>query len=146
MKINTNLSWQYHVNDISMKLKRVNSVASKMREYVSLKILLFCYFLILVILRLSCLGSKLYFYSTNCNFTKEIARIINFQPRFSNTSPVPCLSKGQSKTCHIKFAKERGIQNVNSLYTGGWSLKSERKRTGEGSQAYLFVHSLKIIA
>ena len=35
---------------------------------------------------LPCLGSELYEYSTNSNFTKKAVRIINFQPRNSHTS------------------------------------------------------------
>ena len=47
VKIDTNLSWQYHVNDISVKLNRANALLFKMRKYVSCKILrsiYFCYF------------------------------------------------------------------------------------------------------
>ena len=36
LKIDANLSWQYHVNDLFIKLNRVNAL---MRKYVSLKIL-----------------------------------------------------------------------------------------------------------
>ena len=39
VKIDTNLSWQYHVNDLSIKLNRANVLPFKMRKYVSL-----CYF------------------------------------------------------------------------------------------------------
>ena len=39
VKIDTNLSWEYHVNDLSIKLNRANALLFKMREYVSLKIL-----------------------------------------------------------------------------------------------------------
>ena len=38
VKINTNLSWQCHVNDPSIKLNRANALLLKMRKYVSLKI------------------------------------------------------------------------------------------------------------
>ena len=37
VKIDTNISWQYHVNDLSIKLNRANALLSKMRKYVSLK-------------------------------------------------------------------------------------------------------------
>ena len=37
--IDTNLSWQYHLNDLSIKLNRPNALLFKMRKYVSLKIL-----------------------------------------------------------------------------------------------------------
>ena len=39
VKIDTNLSWQYHVNDISIKLNKVNALLFRMRKYVSCKIL-----------------------------------------------------------------------------------------------------------
>ena len=45
-KIDTNLSWQYHVNDLSIKLNRANALHLKMRKYVSLKILRSIYFAI----------------------------------------------------------------------------------------------------
>ena len=44
VKIDTNLSWQYHVNDLSVKLNRANALHFKMRKYVSLKILSSIYF------------------------------------------------------------------------------------------------------
>ena len=46
MKIDTNLSWQYHVNDLFIKLNRANALF-KMREYVSLNTLRSIYFAIL---------------------------------------------------------------------------------------------------
>ena len=46
VKIGTTLSWQYHVNDLSIKLNRANALLSKMRKYVSLKILKSIYFAI----------------------------------------------------------------------------------------------------
>ena len=38
VKIDTNLSWQYHVNDLFVKLDRANALLFKMRKYVSLNI------------------------------------------------------------------------------------------------------------
>ena len=46
VKIYINLSWQYHVNDLSIKLNRANALLLKMRKYVSLKILRSIYFAI----------------------------------------------------------------------------------------------------
>ena len=46
VKIDTTLSWQYHVNDLSIKLNRTNALLFKMRKYVSLKILKSIYFAI----------------------------------------------------------------------------------------------------
>ena len=39
VKIDTKLSWQYHVNDLPVKLNRANALLFKMRKYVSCKIL-----------------------------------------------------------------------------------------------------------
>ena len=39
VKIDTNLSWQYPVNDLSIKLNRASALLFKMRIYVSLNIL-----------------------------------------------------------------------------------------------------------
>ena len=36
VKIDTNLSWQYHVNDLSIKLNGANALLFKLRKYVSL--------------------------------------------------------------------------------------------------------------
>ena len=38
VKIDTNLNWQYHVNDLSIKLNRANALLFKMRKYFILKI------------------------------------------------------------------------------------------------------------
>ena len=38
IKIDRNLTWQHHVNDISIKLNRANALLFKMRKYVSIKI------------------------------------------------------------------------------------------------------------
>ena len=46
VKADANLSWQYNINDLSIKLNRDNGLLFKMREYVSLKILRSIYFAI----------------------------------------------------------------------------------------------------
>ena len=46
VKIDTTLSWQYHVNDLPIKLNRANALLFKMRKYVNLKILKYIYFAI----------------------------------------------------------------------------------------------------
>ena len=46
VKIDTNLTWQNHVNDLSIKLKRANAVLLEMRKYVIPKILRSIYFAI----------------------------------------------------------------------------------------------------
>ena len=44
VKIDTNISWQYHVNELSIKLNRANALLFKIRKNVSLKILRSIYF------------------------------------------------------------------------------------------------------
>ena len=39
VKIDTNLSWEYHFNYLSTKLNRANALLFKMKKYVNLKIL-----------------------------------------------------------------------------------------------------------
>ena len=39
IKIDTDLSCQYHINDLSIKLNRANALLFNMRKYASLKIL-----------------------------------------------------------------------------------------------------------
>ena len=46
VKTDTNLTWQHHVNDLSIKLNRANALLFKIRKYVSLKILRSIYFAI----------------------------------------------------------------------------------------------------
>ena len=46
VKIDTNLSWQHQVNDLSIKLNRANALLFKTRKYFSLKILRPIYFAI----------------------------------------------------------------------------------------------------
>ena len=97
VKIDTNLSWQYHVNDLSIKLNRANTLLFKVKKYVSLRILRSIYFAIL---------TRAYpttvLYSTNYNLQKKTVRLINFQPRNFHTSPLfkqYLISKFQDKIC-----------------------------------------------
>ena len=46
VKIDKKLSWQYHVNDLFVKLNRANALLFKMRKYISYKILRSIYFAI----------------------------------------------------------------------------------------------------
>ena len=46
VKIDTNYSWQYHVNDLFVKLNRANTLLFKMRKYVGCKTLRSIYFAI----------------------------------------------------------------------------------------------------
>ena len=47
VKIDTNLVWHYHVNDLSIKLNRANALLFKIRKYVSLNILRSNFFAVL---------------------------------------------------------------------------------------------------
>ena len=89
VKIDANLTWQHHVNDLSIKLNRANALHFKMRKYVSLKILRSIYFAIF--------DSYL---SYCCLVWAQNFRIPNFQPRNFHTSP---LFK-QNSILKIKFA------------------------------------------
>ena len=46
VKIDTNLNWQHHVNDLLIKLNRANALLFKIKTYFSLKILRSIYFAI----------------------------------------------------------------------------------------------------
>ena len=46
VNINTNLNWEHHVNDLSIKLNGANDLLFKMKNYVNLKILRSIYFAI----------------------------------------------------------------------------------------------------
>ena len=104
VKIDTNLSWQYHVNDLSIKLNRANALLFKMRKYVSLKILRSFYFSIFD----SYLSYCCLVWAQNCSTIQRIVilqkkpiRIINFQPSF-HTSPLfkqNSILKFQYKIC-----------------------------------------------
>ena len=89
VKIDTNLSWQYHVNDLSIKLNRANALLFKIRKYVSLKILRSIYFAIFD----SYLSYCCLVWDQNCSIIQRIIilqknaiRISNFQPRNFHTS------------------------------------------------------------
>ena len=74
VKIDTNLSWQYHVNDLSVKLNRANALLFKMRKYVSCKILRSIYFAIFD----SYLSCCCLVWAQNCS---TIQRIVILQKR-----------------------------------------------------------------
>ena len=84
VKIGTNIIWQHHVNDFSIKLNRANVALFKTRKYVGPKILKSIYFAILDSnLSYCCLA-----WAQNLSSIKRIliiqkkaVRIINFQPR-----------------------------------------------------------------
>ena len=133
MKIDANLSWQYHVNDLSIKLNRANALILKMRKYVSLKILRSIYFAIFD----SYLSYCFLVWAQNCStiqriiiLQKKAIRIINFQPRNFHTSPLlkqnPIL-KFQDKIClkNILFIS-KSLNNLSlSVFNTWFSFSSD---------------------
>ena len=105
VKIDTNLTWQHHVNDLSIKLNRANAFLFKMRKYVSLKILRSIYFAIFdSYLSYCCLVWSQNFSNIPLILILEekAVRIINFQPRNFHTSPLfkqISILKFQDKIC-----------------------------------------------
>ena len=104
VKSDTNLSWQYHVNDLSIKLNRANGLLFKMRKYVSLKILRSIYFAICdSYLSYCCLAWA----QNDGTIQRDVilqkkAVRINFQPRNPHTSPLfkqNFILKFQDKIC-----------------------------------------------
>ena len=109
VKVDTNLSWQYHVIDLSIKLNRSNALLFKRRKYVSLKVLRCIYFVLF--------GSYLSYcclvWAQNCSsiqriviLQKEPVRIINFQPRNSHSNPL------FKQSSILKFQDEICLENV----------------------------------
>ena len=105
VKIDTNLNWEYHVNDLSIKLNRANALLFKMRKYVSLKILRYIYFA-----NFDCyLSYCCLVWTQNCSSIQRIViaqkkavRTNNFQPRNSHTIPLfkpSSILKFQDKIC-----------------------------------------------
>ena len=91
VKIDTNLTWQHNVNDLSIKLNRANALLFKMRKYVSLKILRSIYFAIFdSYLSYCCLVWAKNFSTIRriVIFQKKAVRIINVQPRNLYQSPI----------------------------------------------------------
>ena len=105
VKIDTNLSWQYHINDLSIKLKIANAFLFKMTKYVSLKILRSIYFAIFD----SYLSYCCLVWAQNCS---TIQQIIISQKRLlvllifnqEISIPVPFSNKTPCLNVKIKFA------------------------------------------
>ena len=123
VKIDTNLTWQHHVNYLPIKVNIDNAFLFKIRKYVSLKILRFIYFAIFD----SYLSYRCLLSAQNFNSIKRIlilqekaVRIINFQPKNSHTSPLlkqNFILKFQDKIClgNILFVSK----SLNNLLPSG---------------------------
>ena len=134
VKIDTTLSWQYYVNDLSIKLNRANALLFKMRKYVSLKILKSIYFAIFD----SYLSYCCLVWAQNRStiqriliLQKKAVRIINFQPRNSHTSPLFKLNfilKFQDKICleNVLFVS-KSLNNLTlSVFRTWFSFSSDQ--------------------
>ena len=127
VKIDTNLNWEHHVNDLSIKLNRANALLFKMRKYVSLKILRSIYFAIFDSYLLYCC----LVWAQNSSTIQQIVilqkkafRIINFQPRNSHTSPLfkqSSILKFQDKICleNILFVS-KSLNNLSPSVFNTW--------------------------
>ena len=143
MKIDTNLSWQHHVNDLSIKLNRANALIFKMRKYVSLKILRSIYSAIFD----SYLSYCCLVWAQNCStiqrvviLQKKAVRIVNFQPRNSHTSPPfkqGSILKFLDKTCfeNILFVS-KSLKNLSpSVFNTWFSFSSDQHNYDTSSSA-----------
>ena len=109
VKIDTNLNWQYHVNDLSIKLNKANYLLFKLRKYVSLKILRYIYFAIFDSnLSYCCLVC-----AQNCStiqriiiLQKKAIRIINFQPKNFHINSL------LKKNSILKFQDKICLENI----------------------------------
>ena len=111
VKIDTNLTWQHHINDLSTKLNRANALLFKIRKYVSPKILRSIYFAIFDShLSYCCLVWAQNFSSIKRILIlqkKKAVRIINLQPRNSHTSPL------FRQNFILKFVDKIRLENVS---------------------------------
>ena len=134
VKIDANLSWQYYVNDLSIKLNRTNTLLFKMRKYLSLQILRSIYFAIFE----SYLSYHCLVWAQNCSniqriiiLQKKVIRIINFQPRNFHTSPLfkqNSILKFQDKICleNILFIS-KSLNNLSpSVFNTWFSFSSDQ--------------------
>ena len=123
----TNLSLQYPVNDLYIKLNRANVLLFKMRKYISLQILRSIYFAIF--------DSYLSYYglvwAQNCSTIQRIVRIIDFQPWNFHTSPLfkqNSILKFQDKICleNISFMSKSSNNLTPSVFHTQFSFSSDR--------------------
>ena len=132
--MDTNLSWQYHVNDLSIKLNRANALLSKIRKFVCLKKLRSIYFAIFDSYLSYCCLVWAQNYSTIQRIIilqKKAIRIINLQPRNFHTSPLfkqNSILKFQDKICieNILFVS-KSLNNLSpSIFNTWFSFSSDQ--------------------
>ena len=147
VKIHTNLIWQCHVNDLSIKLNRANALLFKMRKYISLQTLRSIYFAIFD----SYLSYCCLVWAQNCTTIQRIAilqkkavRIINFQPRNSHSSLLfkqSSIVKFQDKICleNILFVSKSLKSLSLSVFNTWFGLSSDQHnyKTSSSTQGNL---------
>ena len=133
VKIDTNLTWQHHINDLSIKLNRANALLFKTRNYVSPKILRSTYFAIFDShLSYCCLVWAQNFSSIKrILILQEKAVRINFQPRNSDTSPLfkqNFILKFQDKICQENMLfVSKSLHNLSpSIFNACFSFSSDQ--------------------
>ena len=147
VKIDTNLTWQHHINYLSIKLNRANALLFKIWKYISPKILRSIYFAIFDFhLSYCCLVWAQNFSNIKriLILQKKAVRIINFQPRNSHTNPLfkqNFILKFQNKICleNILFVS-KSLDNLSPLIFNIWfSLSSDQHNyeTSSSSQGNL---------
>ena len=143
VKTDRNLTWQHHVNDLSIKLNRANALLFKMRKFVSLKILKSIYFAIFdSYLSYCCLVWAQNFSTIQRTviLQKKTVRIINFQPRNFHTSPLfkqNSILKFQDKICleNILFVS-KSLNNLSpSVFNTWFSFFSDQHENYETSSS-----------
>ena len=129
VKIDTNLTWQHHINGLSIKLNRANAVLFKIRKYVSPKILRsICFAIFDSYLSYCCLAWAQNFSSIKriLILQKKAVRIIN-----SHISPLfkqNFILKFQDKICleNILFVS-KSLNNLSpSIFNTWFSLSSDQ--------------------
>ena len=109
VKIDQHLTWQHHINDLSVKLNRANALLFKIRKFVDDKILRSIYFAIFE----SNLNYCSLVWAQNYNvinrlviLQKKAIRIMNYQPQNSHTSPL------FRKAAVLKFKDKINLENI----------------------------------
>ena len=142
VKIDTNLSWQYHLNDLSIKLNRANALLFTIGKYVSLEILRLIYFAIFYCyLSYCCL-----IWAQTCStiqriviLQKNAVKIINSQPSNFHTSPLfkqSSILTFQDKVCleNILFVS-KSLNNLLSSVFNTWFRFSSDQHNYETSSS-----------
>ena len=87
VKIDENLNWHHHINELTAKLNRANALLFKIRNYVNQKVLRSIYFAIDSHLNYDNLIWAQNFNAIQQIMQKKAIRIRSFQPQNSHSSP-----------------------------------------------------------